>query len=275
MSKFNHFEAFKKATKKSKKDIESKLKEVTDGIIKIFHSHGMKEIREKHIPLINKFLSRHEYLDEEKIKDAVDYLMNVVKEPELIKPFLDNFIDIKIETYLLIQDWYELRKRSHILKKLDGDVQDKKKYDKIVEAFYYKMRDEILKGRVWDLGFGVGEIEVTKIERLVRFNAEGDQIFQPDWKKSMENKKRLIAEGKTPRSKDNPDGVDWLIPNKEKYMVGFNWKKKARLLQNAYHFEFIPLRGQHNPATQLYDYRRENPTADLNYRIIERKKKSK
>lgn len=271
MKKLNHYKAFKKASKQNKRKIQEGLDDVTNKIIKVYKDKGII-VTSEHIPLLNKFLSRNEYLGGEKIKEAVDYLMNVVKLTEYIEVFLNHFIDIKLETFRLIQDWYEYRKRLHILSKLDGAIQDEEIYTRVVKSFYYKMRKELLKGNLWELGFGVGEIEVTRIKRIVRYNKEGDQIFQPDWRESMKKKKEIIKRGGTPRSKDDPDGEDWLVPNKEPYMVGFNWKRSPSLLRNSYHFEFIPLRGKHNPATELFDYRRENPTADFNYRIIERKK---
>lgn len=132
-------------------------------------------------------------------------------------------------------------------------------YREVCEEFNIRAMDQIIyEGRVLILGYHLATIRVVRIDR----NFKKPVI---NWGESAKRKRELIKQGKTPKTKDNPDGEPWLIYWTDDWFVRFYWNKAEANVKGKYCYRFEPTKGKKGNTTKLINFLRRNRLAYLNY----------
>ena len=142
----------------------------------------------------------------------------------------------------------ECQKRIKILEKLDPKVEqiimDEKKFKKVVYTFNKKAVDNLVEGKVINMKQYLGFLSINKIPRNhPDFIMKGSAIV--NWAESYKYKNELIDKGITPRSKEQPEGKNWLVHYTDDYFLKFTWTKKsgACRVKNHGFYAFSPAKG--------------------------------
>lgn len=144
-----------------------------------------------------------------------------------------------------------------------GGELDRETFHKLCIEFNTKVMEEIIKkGRVFNMGERLSTLEVTKVKR--NFNKK-----KVNWKKSNELKQKIIDEGGTPKSKENPDGEHWLVYYTDDWYCKFHWTKKNCVVKNKTAYRFTATRGDKGNKTMLKKHLRADNLAHMKYRVLE------
>lgn len=108
---------------------------------------------------------------------------------------------------------------------------DEVEYRNILRSYYTKAREVIIKGDRFYFGKGLGYL---KLEAITRNSKKS--LTRIDHGKTKILKKKLLAEGKTLWSKDNPEGEKYLIYYTDDYYPKVAWRKGS--VKNIYFYDF-------------------------------------
>lgn len=111
------------------------------------------------------------------------------------------------------------------------------------EKMYYIMQywmnreiaNNILRGDIHNFGAGLGKLYIQYIERTDKSKA------CVDWGESNKLKARLIEQGHTPRSPENPNGVKWLLYHVDDGYCLWKWLKISSVAPNKKMYRFKPI----------------------------------
>jgi len=107
---------------------------------------------------------------------------------------------------------------------------------KMYFAMQYGMNREIankiLRGDIHHFGCGLGKLAITYVKR-----GPNSKICI-DWGESNKLKKRLINEGHTPKSKENPDGIKWILFHVDEGYCFWRWFKNKSIAPNKQMYRF-------------------------------------
>ena len=139
----------------------------------------------------------------------------------------------------------------------------KEDFQQLCIDFNTSVMDEIIyRGRTFNMGERLSTLEIVKIDR----NYNNPQV---NWKKSLELKQKIIEEGKTPYSKENPDGEKWFVYYTDDWYCRFYWRKQDAVVQNKTAYKFTATRGDKGNKTKLKEHLRNNEVAHLKYRKLD------
>jgi hypothetical protein len=144
----------------------------------------------------------------------------------------------------------------------DGEL-SWEEYDEVVGLFNQLAMEEVIDGKRLYMGAFLSTIDVIRVKR--NFNYP-----KVNWGKTNKYKKKLLEQGYTEEdfySKDNPDGIKYLIYHTDKYYFRFHWNKGNAKVINKTKYSFVPTRGKKGNKTKLKKKLKED-LAHLNYRTI-------
>lgn len=140
---------------------------------------------------------------------------------------------------------------------------------KEVIRMYNKAKVNLLitKGYTWNLGNGLGNINIALKEIPVVVNDDGYIKQRINWPASKANKKRLKAAGIPVYDKEKcPEGEKWFVCYTDEVMAYFGWSNANRMyVANVRDMRFKPTLGENGICTKLARYRREHPEVDDRY----------
>lgn len=107
-------------------------------------------------------------------------------------------------------------------------------FKEIIGRFNRKASDAIIFGSLMNIGSHLGYILIKKIKRNYR-------KLEPNWGESNKIKAQLIAEGKTPKGPDNPEGEEWIKFYTDSWYLRWAWMKKdVCRVKNQSVYKFVP-----------------------------------
>lgn len=124
------------------------------------------------------------------------------------------------------------------------------------------MKEIIYNGREFNMGERLSTLQVVRVPR--NFDSP-----TPNWKKSNELKQKIIDEGGTPKSEENPDGENWLVYYTDDWYCRFYWRKVHCVVQNKTAYRFTPTRGNVGNKRMLKDHLRDDEMAYTKYRLLD------
>lgn len=151
-----------------------------------------------------------------------------------------------------------------VLKKID-----KKKFNFIITNANDMIIEYILDGHVFKFGHHAGELYITRIERSP--SSSTTTIGKPNWKASKKLKDQLIQQGVQIRTKENPNGANWLVPKTDHFDYRIRWRKGKCRIKGKQKFHFFPTKsstlssGKKTFVTRLYERLENDPFAHIKY----------
>lgn len=140
-------------------------------------------------------------------------------------------------------------------------------FKEIISRYNKKISEEIVKGKGVYLGAKLGYI---KIRSLKPFSSERlkENKGIPLWPDSFALRDQIIREGDVPKSKENPDGKEWIVFAEGPHFR-WAWIKNMRGCRVAGHqvYGFYPTKGINGNKKKLINHIRSNPMATLNYEM--------
>ena len=134
-----------------------------------------------------------------------------------------------------------------------------KKLKYIIFAFIIKNYNKKIMSEIIEEGYSLN-LSITHLGRIEAVKKERVDRKAIDWKKSNDYKKELISNNITPKSKDNPDGQEWLIYFNNDTYACLKWrlsnKKYIESYQLKEQYVFKPVRENSKKVNRL---NRENP----------------
>jgi hypothetical protein len=110
------------------------------------------------------------------------------------------------------------------LEKLPQDLKevliDYNQFKAILNTYNRKASLEIINGATLNLSNKLGYIQIRKIEPSIK------SVSRIDWKASLDYKQELAASGKTPKSKEAPEGLNWLVYRNQSFYLRWAWIKR-------------------------------------------------
>ena len=91
---------------------------------------------------------------------------------------------------------------------------------KILNSLMSHVADDMVKGHVWELKYGLGSLQVCQNTK------ESDPI---SWAASTKRKKEILAQGLELYSKDNRDGVEWVVKRPLSASIFVYWDRKQEI----------------------------------------------
>lgn len=143
-------------------------------------------------------------------------------------------------------------------------------FKEVIARYNKKTADAIIFGQVLNFDNKIGNLLIKKIRR----NYEKPVV---DWGASKKEKKKILAEGGTLWSEQNPSGEKWMIYHSDPWYLRFAWvKKRVCRVKNQTVYKFVPTsnrsktEGDNNPAKlgnkgKLALAQKINPTLHLLY----------
>lgn len=98
--------------------------------------------------------------------------------------------------------------------------------------FNREIGNHILRGGVYNFGQGLSKLGISYVLR----SPNAKPVV--DWGESNKLKQRLIDEGYTPKSKDNPDGIKWLLYRTDEGYCFWKWLKRESFAPNKKMYKF-------------------------------------
>ena len=145
---------------------------------------------------------------------------------------------------------------------MNGGSLDEKIFHKLCIEFNTAVMDEVIyKGREFDMGFRLSTIEVVRADR----DFKNKTI---NWNASNKLKEKIIEEGGTPYSKDNPEGEKWFVYYTDDWYCRINWNKSRCIVKNKTAYRFIATRGKIGNKTKLKNLLNSDELAHLKYRHL-------
>lgn len=143
------------------------------------------------------------------------------------------------------------------------DPVSKDTHAKILEKFNVKAMEEIIyEGKVLEMGYYLSDLYILR----VKADPNNPAV---NWKRSKELKQEIIEDGGTPKSDENPDGEPWLVYHDDDWIAKFHWRKSGCTIPNKTAYSFRATRGDKGNKTKLKERLRNDPTAPLDFRLVE------
>jgi hypothetical protein len=98
--------------------------------------------------------------------------------------------------------------------------------------FNREIGNHILRGGVYNFGQGLSKLGISYVLR----SKNAKPVV--DWGESKKLKQRLIEQGYTPKSQDNPDGVKWLLYRTDEGYSFWKWLKRESFAPNKKMYKF-------------------------------------
>lgn len=98
--------------------------------------------------------------------------------------------------------------------------------------FNREIGNHILRSGVYNFGQGLSKLGISYVLR----SKNAKPVV--DWGESNKLKQRLIEQGYTPKSKENPDGVKWLLYRTDEGYCFWKWLKKESFAPNKKMYKF-------------------------------------
>jgi hypothetical protein len=148
----------------------------------------------------------------------------------------EDWTDLTIEIYNKRRELYHLRQSLEQLEKSKEDIKILFYFDdfkKIIDLFCKKAIDEVIAGNIIYFGNRLGYLYIKKSQRVNPM---------VDWGQSRIRKKELALKGISPKSKDNPEGENWLVFYDDPFYLRFHWEKRrgSCRIHNHTAYEFSP-----------------------------------
>lgn len=96
---------------------------------------------------------------------------------------------------------------------------DRKQYRRILRKFNQRIFDQMLQGHRFNPACNLGQFYILRVSRNHRKKVV-------DWGSSEKRYQELINEGYTPKSKENPDGYNWIVFFTDDWYYKPHWRKK-------------------------------------------------
>ena len=140
-----------------------------------------------------------------------------------------------------------------------GGTQSWKTFRGVLSDFNQEVMNQIIKdGSILDMGSGLSTLSIIRIDRS--FAAP-----RVNWAESFQLKKELIAEGRTPMSESDPDGVPWFVYYTDDWYCRFYWRKTNCKIRNKSAYRFDATRGLKGNKGKLIHHLNSDSLAHLNY----------
>jgi hypothetical protein len=98
--------------------------------------------------------------------------------------------------------------------------------------FNREIGNHILRGGVYNFGQGLSKLGISYVLR----SKNAKPVV--DWGESNKLKARLIEQGYTPKSKDEPEGIKWLLYRTDEGYCFWKWLKKEAFVPNKKMYKF-------------------------------------
>lgn len=105
-------------------------------------------------------------------------------------------------------------------------------YFKLQYSFNREIANSIIRGGVYSFGSNLSKLCINFIKRT----ADSKPIV--DWGESIKLKNRLIQQGITPKTKNNPNGVNWLLYYTNDGYCFWKWNKRKCVVHNKKLYKF-------------------------------------
>lgn len=98
-----------------------------------------------------------------------------------------------------------------------GGKQTWREFKLTMRTFLANMRDGMLEGEKYELGYHLGKMKVGRFERSFTRRSV-------NWGESNKYKQRLLDEGKSLFDKETGEGFEWLVYFTDRHYYGFYWQ---------------------------------------------------
>lgn len=134
------------------------------------------------------------------------------------------FTKTSMKIFELKKDLYYCKDKIKTLSKLPPNskklLMSYKTFHDISHVFNKKVVKAIIEGEKFNLGNRLGHLLIKKISRYTS---------SIDWGASNKNKKELIEQGVTVRTKEYPDGKNWFVYRQTPFYLRWSWNKVFRI----------------------------------------------
>jgi len=182
------------------------------------------------------------------VKEELDYLNNrnlyldeQIMKLEIIDREVKRFTSLTEEIFEYKTEIVNNKNKIKILQKLDPKskqlILNYTVFRAIIEKFNLKASDEIIAGKTINLGNRLGYSQIRKIEPEIRSKND------IDWAESNKYKKELQDKGVVTKSKEHPEGKNWLVYRNSSYYLRWAWVKRynrACTVKNNRVYAFYP-----------------------------------
>lgn len=129
-----------------------------------------------------------------------------------------------------------------------GGTLSYKDYYKVLETFNERAMERVIyEGERLEMGCNLSGIQVVRSKR--KYNHP-----RVHWPLSRKNKEKIVREGKTPKDKKNPDGVEWFVYMDGSHYCWFYWNKKNVKIVGKSIYRFTPTRGKRGHKGKLWRF---------------------
>ncbi len=169
------------------------------------------------------------------------------------------------EIYEKKRELFEANQRIDHLQQVDSAtvrvIMTEKKFRQVIEEFNIRLRDRIIEnGEIVNMKNNMGFVYVQRIDRF-KAGPTSKSASMPNWGESYKYRDELIAKGITPKSKENPDGKNWIVYYDDDYYLRVAWAKNkgACRVKNHPYYKFVPNNSIGGTKRQLIDSNRKDP----------------
>jgi hypothetical protein len=138
------------------------------------------------------------------------------------------------------------RKEGYQLYVKDGGILSYRDYQMICREFNDKVKEELLEGKRFNMGYSLGAIQIVKVYT-------NGSVKKINWKESLQYRKELLEQGIIIKSEENPDGHPWLVYFTEDFIFRIAWLKKESYVKNNTVYNFKATRGAKGFKNQMKD----------------------
>lgn len=157
---------------------------------------------------------------------------------------------------MIVGDTYNLQVEGFIIYKSLGGILSKKEYLSAIFAYNKEcVRQVIEEAMYFPFGGYMGGIQVIRVNR----NYNTTRPAAINWNESNKLKQKYIDQGITPKSKDNPNGKEWLVRyslDDDQYVL-IHWdcympaNHSTANINRVLIYKFVPSDGRVGVKTQL------------------------
>ena len=245
--------------------VESLKNQITDFTEKIKDNKKYKTNSTKKLVEFKSFIEKRLNLNFKKCLklDSKEEVKNLFKSKKSLfyKNCFDKIRYCELHLSIIIEAKFKINFFKERIESLKKDLIKYKQYAFIVRMFNEEVSDLIIKeGYKLKLGFKLGEIRIRKRKRL-------DWKRPINWGESNKTRQAIIDQGDIPYNKEtNPDGKKWIIYYNDKYGYYWYWSKYQCYCKNRDSYSFLPTQGPTGNIKKLNQYRKFNPSVELNYK---------
>jgi hypothetical protein len=137
-----------------------------------------------------------------------------------------------------------------------------KKFIAVLDLFNKLAMDAIIyEGKSLNMGHRLSYLSVSKSNTY-----SGRK--RVNWNESNKYKAEIIARGDIPKSKETPDGQEWLVYYTDEIFVRFHWRKTFCRVPHKSAYSFHPTRGKKGNKTKLTALLIRIPSAHTRYDLL-------